>query len=108
MKTNKYDRLIEETDSILKSLKEQFKVVSEGEGIDNIFNDLKVKLPNITMLPNNTINASKYQEHQIVDVLKTLGYEYKKPMGNKLHFFNKKTSISIYIGQQNRYITLQP
>lgn len=105
---DKYDSLIEETNSLLKYMKENFNVVTEGDGIDNLFNDLKGKLPNISMLPNNTINAGKYQEHQIVDVLKTLGYEYKKPMGNKLHFFNKKTSISIYIGQQNRYITLQP
>lgn len=105
---DKYGSLIEETNSLLKYMKENFNVVTEGEGIDNLFNDLKGKLPNISMLPNNTINAGKYQEHQIVDVLKTLGYEYKKPMGNKLHFFNKKTSISIYIGQQNRYITLQP
>jgi len=108
MKMDKYDSLIEETNSLLKYMKENFNVVTEGDGIDNLFNDLKGKLPNISMLPNNTINAGKYQEHQIVDVLKTLGYEYKKPMGNKLHFFNKKTSISIYIGQQNRYITLQP
>jgi hypothetical protein len=107
MKMN-YTKLIEETNSIIKSMKEQFKIVTESEGIDNLFNDLKVKLGNITMLPNNVINASKYQEHQIVDVLRGLGYEYKKPMGNKLHFFNKKTSISVYVGQQNRYITLQP
>lgn len=104
----KYDSLIEDIDYLMKALREQLSVVKEGDAAEDLFNELKQSLPKISMLPNNIIDSSKYQEHEIVDVLRKLGYEYKKPMGNKLHFFNKKTSISIYVGQNNRRITLQP
>ena len=99
----KYDTLIEDMNYLIKALREQFSIVKE-----DIFNELKKLLPKISMLPNNVIDSSKYQEHEIVDVLRNLGYEYKKPFGKKLHFFNRKTSISIYLGQDSRKITLQP
>lgn len=108
MRITKYDKLIEETDSLIKKMRESFSVVREGEGIDNLFDQLNQVLPKITMLPNNTINANKYKEHEIVDALREIGYDYKKPIGIKLHFFNKKTSISVYLSQNTRYITLQP
>lgn len=104
----KYDTLIEDIDYLVKALREQLSVVKEGNAAEDIFNELKKSLPNISMLPNNIIDSSKYQEHEIVDVLRKLGYEYKKPFGKKLHFFNRKTSISIYLGQDTRRITLQP
>jgi hypothetical protein len=90
------------------NIQKETPVVSEAGGADFIFVDMKKVLPNIAMLPNNVINTSKYQEHEIVDGLKKIGYEYKKPIGKKLHFFNKKTSVSIYLGQQTRLVTLQP
>jgi signal recognition particle subunit SEC65 len=60
------------------------------------------------MLPNSTIDVSKYKEQEIVQTLKKLGYEYKKPYGNKLHFFNKKTSISVYLDKTKGMITPIP
>lgn len=104
----KYDTLLEDIEYIVKALQEQLSVVAEGDAAEDLFNELKKGLPKITMLPDNAIDSSKYQEHEIVDVLRKLGYEYKKPIGKKLHFFNRKTSISIYLGQDNRRITLQP
>jgi putative heme iron utilization protein len=104
----KYETLIKDVDYIVRALKEQLSVVKEGNAAEDIFNELKKSLNNITMLPNNIIDSSRYQEHEIVDVLRKIGYEYKKPIGKKLHFFNKKTSISIYLGQDNRRISLQP
>lgn len=105
----KYDnKLIEETNLLIRQMREYFSVVKEGEGIDNLFDELNQVLPKITMLPNNTINANKYKEHEIVDALRSIGFDYKKPIGIKLHFFNKKTSISVYLSQNTRYITLQP
>lgn len=104
----KYETLIKDVDYIVRALKEQLSVVKEGNAAEDIFNELKKSLNNITMLPNNIIDSSRYQEHEIVDVLRKMGYEYKKPIGKKLHFFNKKTSISIYLGQDNRRISLQP
>lgn len=104
----KYDTLLEDIEYLVNALREQLSVVSEGDAAEDLFNSLKKVLPKIGMLPNNVIDSSKYQEHEIVDALKKLGYEYKKPMGKKLHFFNRKTSVSIYLGQDNRRITLQP
>lgn len=104
----KYDTLIKEIEYLVKSLREELSIVKEGDAAEDLFNELKKSLPKISMLPNNAIDSSKYQEHEIVDVLRKLGYEYKKPFGKKLHFFNRKTSISIYLGQDNRRITLQP
>jgi hypothetical protein len=103
-----YETLIKDVDYIVNALKEQLSVVKEGNAAEDLFNELKQSLKNITMLPNNIIDSSRYQEHEIVDVLRNMGYEYKKPVGKKLHFFNKKTSISIYLGQDNRRISLQP
>jgi len=108
MNNIKYDTLIKETNLLIKQMRESFSIVQEGEGIDNLFDELNQSLPKITMLPNNTINANKYKEHEIVDALRSVGYEYKKPIGVKLHFFNKKTSVSVYVSQNTRYITLQP
>jgi hypothetical protein len=54
------------------------------------------------------IDTKQYKEHEIIDALKEMGYEYKKPIGNKLHFFNKKTSISLYLSQSDHKISLVP
>lgn len=105
---NKYDKIIEDTNYIVLALKEEFNAINEAGAIDDIFDSLKKVLNKVTMMPNNIINASKYQEHEIVDGLRKLGYEYKKPMGKKLHFFNRKTSISLYLGQEKKQISLQP
>lgn len=101
---------ISDVDYIIHELKKMFSEsyrITEG-AIDDLYLELKKSLPNITMLPNDGINANRYQEHEIVDALRSAGYEYKKPMGKKLHFFNKKTSISIYLSQLNKQIFMQP
>lgn len=104
----KYNMLVEEiTNRVMEKLMEKLEV-SEGSGFDTIFQELKSKLEKITILPDNKIDSSYYTEKQIVDVLKNMGYEYKKAMGNKLHFFNKETSISLYVTQPNNIISLIP
>lgn len=82
--------------------------IDEASGFDTIFDQLKIKLKNISILPDNVIDVSSYKEHEIIDALKSIGYEYKKPMSGKLHFFNKKTSISVYLIQNELKITLMP
>jgi hypothetical protein len=82
--------------------------IDEASGFDTIFDQLKLKLKDISILPDNVIDVSKYKEHEIIDSLKSIGYEYKKPMSGKLHFFNKKTSISLYLIQNELKITLMP
>ncbi len=100
--------LVEEiTDRVMKKIMERIEV-SEGSGFDTIFQELKGKLEKLAILPDNKIDGSYYTEKQIVDVLKEIGYEYKKAMGNKLHFFNKQTSISLYVTQPKNTISLIP
>jgi hypothetical protein len=108
MKKIKKQTLIKElTDRVVKKILEKIEV-TEGTGFDSIFTELKGKIENISILPDNVIDASAYKEHEIIDALKSIGYEYKKPMSGKLHFFNKKTSISLYLIQNTKRITLMP
>ena len=69
---------------------------------------LKSEMENISILPDNRIDATKYEEKAIIESLKTMGYVYKKAIGNKLHFFNKETSISLYLLQGKKIISLVP
>ncbi len=95
------------TQRVLETLSERISLL-ESSGFDIIFSSLRKELNKIAILPDNVIDASQYKEHELVDALKKIGYEYKKPMGNKLHFFNKKTSISLYLIQKTLKITLMP
>jgi signal recognition particle subunit SEC65 len=101
-------KLIKETDELLKSIRKEFVSIREAEGFEGIFNDISKELKDVSMLPNNVIDISKYKEQEIIQTLKKLGYEYKKPFGNKLHFFNKKTSISVYLEKNKGKITPIP
>ena len=95
------------TQRVLEKLSERISLL-ESSGFDIIFSSLRKELNKIAILPDKVIDASQYKEHELVDALKKIGYEYKKPMGNKLHFFNKKTSISLYLIQKTLKITLMP
>ena len=105
MKKEKFVEVM--TKYVIEKLNERMNLL-ESSGFDIIFNTLIKELNKISMLPNNVIDVSQYKEHEVVDALKKIGYEYKKPMGNKLHFFNKKTSISLYLVQKTLNITLMP
>jgi len=108
MNTDDIKKIVEEVSNILAKKILERTDVFEGTGFDTIFDELKNKLQNVTILPDNIIDASMYKENEIVNALKSMGYEYKKPMSGKLHFFNKKTSISIYLIQNGLKITLMP
>ena len=108
MKNKKYEMIIDEiTDKVMYRLMERIEM-TEGSGFDTIFQELKKQLEKINILPDNRIDGRYYTEKQIVDVLKSIGYEYKKAIGNKLHFFNKATSISLYVLQPKNIISLIP
>ena len=107
-KQNENKFVTEVKNKVIQKLIEHILSVNEASGFDGIFNDLKTKLTDISMLPDNVIDAKKYKEHEITTALKSIGYEYKKPVANKLHFFNKKTSISLYLNQSDHKITLIP
>ncbi len=101
-------QLIKETNEIIESIRKEFASIREADGFEGVFSDISKQLKDISMLPNSTIDVSKYKEQEIVQTLKKLGYEYKKPYGNKLHFFNKKTSISVYLDKTKGMITPIP
>lgn len=108
MNAKNLKKIIDEISIVLaKKLLERIEI-AEATGFDAIFNELKVKLKNINILPDNVIDAGMYKENEIVNALKSMGYEYKKPMSGKLHFFNKKTNISLYLIQNGLKITLMP
>lgn len=108
MKKNIKKILVEKiSNMIVKNILETMDV-SEGTGFDSIFEELKTKLNNITILPDNIIDAGTYKESEIINVLKSMGYQYKKPISGKLHFFNSKTSISLYLIQNGLKITMIP
>lgn len=108
------DSIVKETNSILESIRRSFNPlketieIAEGKGAEAIFDEIKVKMPKVTEGENNTLIASVYTEAGIVSALKALGYAYKKPMGYSLHFFNHATSISIYLNQKTKVISLVP
>lgn len=104
----KKPNLIKETNEIIEAIRKEFSSLKEADGFEGVFDEISKSLKDISMLPNSTIDAGKYKEQEIVKTLKDLGYEYKKPYGNKLHFFNKKTSISVYLNKQNGQITPIP
>lgn len=109
MKNTIKNLIIDEiTKNLVRKLVETENITNEGTGFDSIFEELKKKLDKIEMLPDNAIDAGMYKEHEITNALKEIGYMYKKPMGAKLHFFNKNTSISVYVVQSSRKITLLP
>lgn len=108
MQKKQFQNIVDTVSSKLAKKILESTEVFEATGFDSIFEELKTKLKNITILPDNVIDASMYKEHEIINVLKSMGYEYKKPMSGKLHFFNKKTSISVYLIQNGLKITLMP
>jgi hypothetical protein len=108
MKKNNYNTLVERiTDRIMLKLMERLEV-NEGTGFETIFDELKSEMENISILPDNKIDLTKYEEKAIIESLKKMGYGYKKAIGNKLHFFNKETSISLYLLQGKNIISLVP
>ena len=108
MKKNTKKILVEKiSNMIVKNILETMDVL-EGTGFDSIFEELKTKLNNITILPDNIIDAGAYKENEIINVLKSMGHQYKKPISGKLHFFNNKTSISLYLIQNDLKITMIP
>lgn len=94
--------------SDLKESVEDEDELTEGSGAEAIFLEIQSKLPKAVMNDGNVIDCSMYQESQIVTALKGLGFQFKKVLDRKLHFYNPQTSISLYLAQGNRAVTLVP
>lgn len=108
MKIELTHRIVKETDHLLKMMRESMSYQLQEGGIDDIFSSLQDKLSKIYLRPNNVIDAGSYSRNKIEDTLSDLGYEFRKEMEGKFHYFNKETSISLYLNPLNRKITLTP
>ncbi len=108
MKYNSYHKIVKDTDHLLKMMRENLsKTIQEG-GVDVIFSSIQEKLKNIYLRPNNIIDAGRYSQSKIDQALYDLGYEFRKEIEDKLHYFNKTSSVSLYLNPKNRKITLTP
>lgn len=109
MKLKKNHTIIEETEQILKMIREDFETsLKEIGGVDSIYIQLQDKLDKVYLRPNNIIDAGRYSFSKIESALFDLGYEFRKDIEGKLHYFNDDTSVSLYLNPQNRKITLIP
>jgi hypothetical protein len=102
-------KILEDTRHIINIMREEYSSqIREGEGASEIFEKIQGILPNVYLRPNNIIDLSRYSKIKIEDAFKEMGFEFRKEMEGKLHYFNSDTSISIYLDPQNRKLTLVP
>lgn len=101
--------ILKETQSIIKIMREEYaSPLKEGEGIDGIFSDIQEILPDVYLRPNNIIDLSRYSQRKIEDTFTEMGFEFRKEMEGKLHYFNSTTSVSVYLNPQNKKLSLVP
>ena len=101
--------LIKETDYLIGMIKEEFgSNLKEGQGAQILFDSLQKVLRKIYLRPNNIIDTSLYSKNKIESALNQLGFEFKKEVEDKLHFFNPDTNVSVYLNPMNRRLSLMP
>lgn len=101
--------LIKETDYLIGMIKEEFETnLKEGSGAQILFDSLQKILSKIYLRPNNIIDTSLYRKNKIEDALNQLGFQFKKEVEDKLHFYNADTSVSVYLNPTNRRLSLMP
>lgn len=93
----------------MKIMREEYtNPLKEGEGIDGLFADIQKILPDTYLRPNNIIDLSRYSQSKIESMFTEMGFEFRKEMEGKLHYFNPTTSVSIYLTPQNKKLSLVP
>lgn len=101
--------IIKETDYLIDMIKEEFNAnLKEGQGAQILFDSLQKILEKIYLRPNNIIDTSLYSKNKIESALNQLGFEFKKEVEDKLHFFNPDTSVSVYLNPINKRLSLMP
>lgn len=109
MKSKKNISLIEETNRIIRMMREMYdEQLEESAGVSTFFNEFQEQIPNVYLRPNNVIDAGSYSIDRIESALSDMGFEFRKDMGGKFHYFNDKTSVSIYLNPVNKKITFTP
>ena len=109
MRVNLNRNTIKETDYLIGMIKEEFETrLKEGSGAQIVFDSLQKILEKIYLRPNNVIDTSLYSRRKIESALTQLGFELKKEVEDKLHFYNNETSVSVYLNPTNKKISLMP
>lgn len=101
--------LIKETDYLIGMIQEEFETkLKEGLGAQILFDSLQKILEKIYLRPNNVIDTSLYSKQKIESALNQLGFEFKKDVEDKLHYYNNETSVSVYLNPVNKKLSLMP
>lgn len=109
MVQNKHRATIQETNAVIKMMKEMYSTqIDESAGVSLFFEYLQEILPKIYLRPNSVIDASRYSFAKIDQALINIGFEFRQDIDDKFHYFNDETSISIYLNPYNRKITFTP
>ena len=107
MRVNLNRNTIKETDYLIGMIKEEFETrLKEGSDAQIVFDSLQKILEKIYLRPNNVIDTSLYSRRKIESALNQLGFELKKEVEDKLHFYNNETSVSVYLNPTNKKISL--
>lgn len=100
---------IKETEYLIGLIREEFDTrLKEGSGAQVLFDSLQKILEKIYLRPNNVIDTSLYSKQKIESALNQLGFEFKKDVEDKLHYYNNETSVSVYLNPVNKKLSLMP
>lgn len=109
MRINLNRDIIKETDYLIGMIREEFdNRLKEGLGAQILFDSLQKILEKIYLRPNNVIDTSLYSKQKIESALNQLGFEFKKDVEDKLHYYNNETSVSVYLNPVNKKLSLMP
>lgn len=101
--------IIKETEEMIRMMKDGFQeIFGESRGTSMFFSKFRKKLKKTYLRPNNVIDAGFYSQQKIETALNELGFEFRKEVEDKLHFFNDETNISVYLNPVNKKLTMTP
>jgi hypothetical protein len=102
-------KIVQDTHRVIKIMREEYaSQIREGEGVNAMYEKIQAILPDVYLRPNNIIDLGRYSKTKIEETFKEMGFEFRKEMEGKLHYFNPDTSVSIYLNPQNKKLTLVP
>lgn len=109
MKDKLHTALVNETNRIIRMMREMYdEQLEEAAGVTTFFNSFQEQLPKVYLRPNNIIDAGYYSMNRIESAFSNMGFEFRKDMEGKFHYFNDETSVSVYLNPRNKRITFTP
>lgn len=109
MRHKLHTALVKETNRIIRMMREMYdEQLEEAAGVTTFFNSFQERLSKVYLRPNNIIDAGYYSMSKIESALSDMGFEFRKDMEGKFHYFNDETSVSVYLSPNNKRITFTP